>query len=334
MLPTLATCRKEANMAETLKNPKIDPYKGIVKNGRIVAPKNTIIRLPVDMIRPDPKQVRQNIDADELNDLIESVKLVGQLEPIDILLRDGGKWAIIDDGERRWRTIKALNLPSIRCIIVTEEYAALRKFSPETQKLIRGSIANICRPEMAIVDKAEALQKIIADTGWTALVAGRVLGMKPGTTYETLKILRLIPAIREKLVTKQITPREALAVAPWPPEKQLGQLDVIRRLKESLGKSPKPEDLHLALKKAGEDGGFSPRPGTCKGRRVLTPVEMIMRSVLRNSLALTASLKELSKRPENILAAQKKPGYYDLFEVMKEVEKHLAPEIKRASDHH
>jgi len=318
-------------MAETLKNPKIDPFKGIVKNGRIIAPPNTVIRLPVDMIRPDPDQVRQHIDTDELADLIASIKLVGQRTPIDILLRDSGKWAIIDDGERRWRAVKANNLPTIKCIIRSEEFAALRKFSPKIAKLISGAIANMGRSEMSIIDKAEAIQGIMDKTGWNQGQAGQVLCMRPWTVTETMKVLKLIPEIREMLVRKQIKPGEAIAVSFWPPEKQLSQLEVIQQLKERLGKAPKAEDMHYALKSAGEAGGFQPRPPSKKGRKQLAPIEIIMRKTMRLSRELVRSLEELSKRPESVLAEQKNPSYYDLHQELLDLSKHLTREIGRAS---
>ena len=319
-------------MASNLKKEKDDEYKGIIKNGLIVAPVDKIIRLPIGLVRADPNQVRRHIPPAALKRLSESIKMLGQRKPIDVLLRDNGKWAEVDDGERRYRATIMAELPSIRCIIRTEEYSRLRKaVAAKKEKFLSGAIANVGREDISLIEKGLAVEKLMKDFSWNQSEAARALCMDASTAGAALKVLQLCPDLQEKLMRGELKPGLAQILAPWPHDKQMSQYELAVRLEEERGRCIHPNEMALKLKEEAEVKGFVRRQPKHKRRDCLTPMQMIMRNVMRHSQALVASLGQLASRPAEILAQQRKPSYFDLHQELMDLERHLTRETKRAS---
>ena len=83
----------------------------------------SIVQVPCELIKPDPENLRQEFDEDDLIDLGRNIAQVGQLDEITVfpILIDDSTWAgffDLHDGERRWRAAQLTNQSSLRAKIV------------------------------------------------------------------------------------------------------------------------------------------------------------------------------------------------------------------------
>lgn len=173
-------------------------------------PRVTFAELPVDQIRPDPDQPRKTFRADALAELAESIRQVGVLQPIRVR-PEGEGWVVIM-GERRWRAAKAAGLSTIPCVITTET-ANIR----EAQL-----IENMAREPMEPLEEAAALKELL-DRGYAPEALGRALGrrIQPGLFVEDrVRLLGLIPMIRDALLCRAIPVDKAQALTRLRPEQQ------------------------------------------------------------------------------------------------------------------
>ena len=82
-----------------------------------------IVDIPVELINPDPENLRQDFDEADLIDLGKTIEMVGQLDEITVfpILMNESAWAgffDLHDGERRWRAAQLVGLPTLRAKIV------------------------------------------------------------------------------------------------------------------------------------------------------------------------------------------------------------------------
>ena len=76
-----------------------------------------IALIPVDQIIPDPENLRQAFDEDEIAALAENLVAIGQTDPVQVFRREDGTFDLFD-GERRWRAARLAGLASLRAIVV------------------------------------------------------------------------------------------------------------------------------------------------------------------------------------------------------------------------
>lgn len=108
-----------------------------------------ILDLPIDSIKPDPKQPRKIFHQDELEELAANIKSQGLINPVEI---DTHK--IIITGERRWRAACMAGLTTIRCI---------ENDIDEKERFLHQLSENIHHNTMTDIDTARALDKVLKD---------------------------------------------------------------------------------------------------------------------------------------------------------------------------
>ncbi len=131
----------------------------------------------LDKIAPDPLQPRRDFGKQPLEELVASLKEVGQLVPIRIRL-DGERFVLVD-GERRWRAAKVAGLTAIAAIV-------------ESKALDAGQlVANCQREGLTAMEEAQAVSRLMEETGWTAAQVAARLGKSPATISRLLSLLGL-----------------------------------------------------------------------------------------------------------------------------------------------
>ena len=83
----------------------------------------SIVDVPVDLVKPDPENLRREFDNDDIADLGQNIQSIGQLDEITVfpILGPDNTWEgffDLHDGERRWRAAQAVGLPTLRAKIV------------------------------------------------------------------------------------------------------------------------------------------------------------------------------------------------------------------------
>ena len=128
-------------------------------------------------IIPSPYQPRQIFSSDEIDELSQSIKKSGVLQPILVRKINNGKYELIA-GERRWRASKKIGLNKIPAII---------KEMDDQEVIVVSLIENIQREDLSAYEEAEALEKLIQSTGETKEEISKVISKSRSYVSNSLR---------------------------------------------------------------------------------------------------------------------------------------------------
>ncbi len=154
--------------------------------------------LPVDSIRPNPAQPRQFFDETALEELSQSIRSFGILQPLTVR-RKLTHYELIA-GERRLRAAKMAGLREVPCIIARAE---------EEESALLALIENLQRRDLHFFEEAEAIASLIAAYGFSQEQAAEHLGKSQSAVANKLRLLRLGGATREMLRENALSERHA-----------------------------------------------------------------------------------------------------------------------------
>lgn len=153
-----------------------------------------IVYLPVERIKPNPFQPRENFDAQGLEDLTQSIKEKGIIQPV-LVRRKGEDYELIA-GERRLRAAHSLNIKEIPVII---------KEAEDIDSLELSLIENIQRQNLNSIEEARAYQYLIEKFHLTQEEVSDILGKARVTVTNTLRLLKLPLEIQEEIKKERIS---------------------------------------------------------------------------------------------------------------------------------
>ena len=186
--------------------------------------------IPIEQVKPNPFQPRREFDPKALEELAESIKSQGVLQPI-LVARDGEDYVLIA-GERRIRASKLAGLEKIPAIVLPEK--------PSDEQLVfLALVENLQREDLDPVEEAEAYRTLAEKFGMTQEEIARRVGKSRPAVANALRLLRLPPKVLELLRERKITTGHAIVLLEEPdPQRQvrLAQLAARRGLSvERLG---------------------------------------------------------------------------------------------------
>ncbi|MFD2672208.1 nucleoid occlusion protein [Marinicrinis sediminis] len=158
-------------------------------------------QLPVDQIVPSPYQPRTIFDDEKIEELCQTIRTHGVIQPIVVRLRND-KYEIIA-GERRFRAVKKLEMATIPAII--------REFN-DAQAASIALIENLQRENLTSIEEAIAYQKLIELHELTQESLAQRLGKSQSTIANKIRLLQLGDAVKQALMERQITERHARAL--------------------------------------------------------------------------------------------------------------------------
>ena len=155
-------------------------------------PGATFAEVPLDAVRPNPKQPRGVFDEDEMAELAHSISEIGVLQPVVVRLvapDDGVEYELIM-GERRWRASREAGRDTVPAIIKdTNEDALLRD----------ALLENLHRSDLNPLEEAAAYQQLLDDFGCSqAELSGRIGRSRPQIS-NMLRLLRLPPMVARRV---------------------------------------------------------------------------------------------------------------------------------------
>lgn len=153
-----------------------------------------IYELPTNDLQANPLQPRGVILQDSLQDLVESIREQGILEPIVVAETPAGYQIIA--GERRWRAAKILGLPTVPVVI--------KKTTPQGM-LEMSIVENVQREDLNPIERALAYKRLIDEFGLGTNEVARRVGKSAPTVSNTIRLLSLPDAIKDALVAGVIT---------------------------------------------------------------------------------------------------------------------------------
>jgi ParB family transcriptional regulator, chromosome partitioning protein len=162
-----------------------------------------IRQIPVDEIVPNPYQPRTVFDDEKLDELCQTIRTHGLIQPIVVRMRDN-RYELIA-GERRWRATKKLGLERIPAIV--------KEFN-DTQTASIALIENLQREGLTAIEEAVAYQKLIDLHDLTQESLAQRLGKGQSTIANKLRLLNLPQEIQDALLARHVTERHARALIP------------------------------------------------------------------------------------------------------------------------
>src|SRR5690606_13584189 len=111
-----------------------------------------LLAVRLDAISPDPEQPRSTFDDDSLQDLSDSIRQDGVIQPIEVIEVEPGRYRIVH-GERRWRAAQMAGLETIPAVVRRKDYDTVTRF-------VRQLVENVQREDLNDVDRAAALIRL------------------------------------------------------------------------------------------------------------------------------------------------------------------------------
>lgn len=226
----------------------------------------------VDQITPNPDQPRKYFDEHALEELTQSIKQNGVLQPIIIKFGHDGKIYLVA-GERRYRAAKKAGLEKIPAVFTTGNSAEI------------ALIENIQREDLKPIEEAEALDRMIKEYTYTQEKLALVIGKAKSTVSEILSINRLPDVIKEEVRRAEQYPR---------------------RLLVEVAKQKTPEDMLSFFNQIKKDGLKSEQVRERRrDKPQRTPAAVILDKAtnLNNSLS-KIDLSTIEKQEKNLLLTE------------------------------
>jgi ParB family chromosome partitioning protein len=157
--------------------------------------------MDIELIKPNALQPRIKFDESAINELAQSIKTSGVLQPI-VVVPDGSHYRIIV-GERRWRAAQKAGLKRIPAIVRT---------IPREQELEVSLIENLQREELNSLEIANAYQRLVQELDLTQQDVADKVGKDRTSVTNYLRLLKLPAEVQEKLANDKISMGHARAL--------------------------------------------------------------------------------------------------------------------------
>ena len=211
-----------------------------------IAPQ-TVQQIHIDHLQPNPLQPRGTFVAEELAELVESIKRYGIIEPLVIAHTPAGFQIIA--GERRWRASKLAGLETVPAII---------KETTPSEMLEMAIIENVQRVDLNPMDRAQAFERLQRDYSLTTTEIAERISKSLSYVSNSMRLLRLPPALQDGLLGGMISEGHARALASIDDDRLM--VEAYKIILKENGSVRRAEDLARRMKvKSGQP--LSTNPG-------------------------------------------------------------------------
>lgn len=156
--------------------------------------KEALLNIPIEQIKVGEFQPRKNFDRESINELAESIKQNGLLQPI-IVSRSGESYVIIA-GERRWRACQIVGMKEIPVIV---------KEVSDKEMLECALVENIQRKDLNIMEEAEGYLKLMGRFGYRQEELANVVGKSRSHISNIIRLNTLPDSIKNKLLNHSLS---------------------------------------------------------------------------------------------------------------------------------
>ena len=211
------------------------------------------IEIPVKKITVDQGQPRKEFDQEGLKQLADSIKEVGQLQPIIVKKQPREGNYLLIAGERRYKAVKNENEDKKIAAVILKQDANIRQVQ---------LIENLQRQDLNPLERAKSIQQFIDENDLTKKAASKKLGVARTTMTEWLNILEVKPVYQQavldedtSLTLSHISLAKALSNRTGDPSKLSGLLDGVMKYNFSRSETKEIVDLfhdylHMSMEEA------------------------------------------------------------------------------------
>jgi ParB family chromosome partitioning protein len=176
--------------------------------------------IAIEDLSPSQYQPRKKMYKSTLEELAQSIKEQGVIQPLVVRRQASGRFEIVV-GERRWRAAQMAGLPKVPAIVRDLN-------NDETAKI--ALIENLQREDLNALDQARGLQRLQHEFNLSQEALGKAVGKSRSAVTNLLRLLNLVPEVQTLLEEGKIEMGHARALLSSDPTKQLGLAqEVIKR---------------------------------------------------------------------------------------------------------
>lgn len=231
----MAKKRPKVSLAQAVKPRTGDLEKLFATEGDVEQASGLqLLSIRLDTISPDPEQPRRTFPDDSLQELSDSIKQDGVIQPIEVTEIDDGRFLIVH-GERRWRAAQMAGLETIPAVVRRRDYDLVTR-------LVRQLVENIQREDLNDVDRAAGLLRLrdmlqteldtkasLKDTKtdsspWAKTITwakvGKRLGYSRQRIHQLIRLLDLPKVIKEDVRAGKLTERDTRIYQGLKPRQQ------------------------------------------------------------------------------------------------------------------
>lgn len=219
----------------------------------------------LDAIHPNPDQPRKHFNDERLDELAESIRHLGVLQPLLVRAVESGYEIVL--GERRYRAAGRLGLEKVPVQIVDAD---------DVRAFQMALVENIQREDLGPLEEADAYRRLVEDFGLKQEQVAQRVGKDRSTVANALRILRLPPAVKLALAEGKLTAGHARPLLSLPPER----VEQVSRQVIAKGLSVRAtEALVRRLRDAAESESESSSPAKEKSPQVRDLEDRLCRSL-------------------------------------------------------
>lgn len=161
-----------------------------------------LLELPVTVIRPNTYQPRSEFDDVSLNELAESIRSLGVLQPLLVRPLGDGSYELIA-GERRWRAAQRAGLSAVPAVVRSVE---------DVSALTQALVENLQRSDLSPLEEAAAFKQLIDDFQLTHDDVAERVGRSRASVTNCIRLLQLPPTIQRLLMQRLLSAGHARAL--------------------------------------------------------------------------------------------------------------------------
>lgn len=223
-----------------------------------ISPSKSVLEIPLSNIKTNPYQPRKHFDEKALQELSDSIKQHGLLQPI-VVVEQMDEYILVA-GERRLRASKMAKTKTIKAVIVHATHEQMRELA---------LIENIQREELNAIELARSYEELINVHNLTQEELSTTIHKSRSQITNTLRLLQLTPKAQKAIIDKQISAGHAKIMVSLPAKDQnilvdsiIGQRLSVREVEKMVKqfrdsepeekqlKSPKAEPLDMSILKS------------------------------------------------------------------------------------
>lgn len=166
-------------------------------------------KIKIIEIEPNKNQPRRKFDMESIEELAESIKIYGIIQPIIVTKKDG--FYEIVAGERRWRAAKKAGLTEVPCIVREDDERKNKEIA---------LIENIQREDLNPIEKARGFKQLINEYGITQQKLADIMGINRSTLTNCLRILNLDQRVIDLALEGKLTEGHCRSLLSFEPDEQ------------------------------------------------------------------------------------------------------------------
>ena len=230
--------------------------------------KSGVFKIDVTAIKANPNQPRKIFDEEKLNDLSESIKEHGLLQPIIVIENEDSTYTLVA-GERRLRAHKLANIEKIKAIIIDTDEFKLRELA---------LIENIQRDDLNIIELAYCYAQLLNEHSITHEELSRKVFKSRTSITNTLRLLQLNSYVQQFLASDKISAGHAKIMLGLTNDEQKMVCDSI------VGQKLSVRETEKLVKELKEKDIEKPKKDKPKDAYNFTPLNNIVEKLKENSL--------------------------------------------------